>query len=171
MLKFAKWINITISAPSGVEPYSTKSPFWLPPCTCLHEFWSCLIDLLFLFLLGFSLSAIRTSDHLLLILSTIEVYSAWMKLHAYSIPLPLSFHIMMTQISHSQRKIRKFSSICLKCSCTHDFYDIYFSENFRDSVFVLVRYILYYPLPVHYIKEEKFLNRITFTWHCLDVFF
>jgi hypothetical protein len=53
--------------------------------------------------------------------------------------------------------------------CTY-FCDIYFSKHFRASVFVLVRYILYYPLPIHYIKEEKVLNWITFTRHCLNDF-
>lgn len=68
----------------------------------------------------------------------------------------------MTQIYHSRRKIHILLNL-LECGSAHDFYDVYFSKHFRASAFVLVRYILYYPLPIHYIKEEKVLNRITFT--------
>lgn len=107
---------------------------------------------------------IALSDHLLLSLSTS------MQPHACSIPLPCSLHMMMTKMYHSCRKIYTFSSTCLKRSLAHDFHDIYFSKHFRASVFVLVRYILDYPLPIHYIKEEKVFNRITFTRHCLDDF-
>jgi len=100
---------------------------------------------------------IGLSDHLLLSLSTIEVYTASMQPHTCSIPLSCSLHTVITKMYHSCIKIYTFSSICLMCSLAHIFV-IYTSLNISELQFLSwldISSII--PFPSITSKKKKFL--------------